>query len=366
MEFAGSPCVWVDFLQVDTTSHFGDALDDFTGYTCNYTLEENQKELWKFQQIFTPLLYSIVFVIGIMGNGLVLYILMRHRRLRSSTDNFLVHLAIADLLMLFTFPFGVAEALVGWVFGDYLCKIVRVISRVNFYCSSLLLGCISIDRYLAIIHAINAFRNRRVKTVHIPCFGVWCICLLLSFPNLFTLGTFQDGNITRCGYTQTYFPTNKYWQAGRFLNHLVGFLIPLILMTFCYCHIIVTLCRSPRREKKRAVRVAIVITSVFFLCWTPYNVVMFVDTLDRLNLIKRCINVQQLQLALIITELLGYFHCCLNPVLYAFVGVKFRNDAIHVLKHVACFKTKMISKFNTLQRKGSAIESESGTVMSSF
>ncbi|XP_040181357.1 C-X-C chemokine receptor type 5 [Rana temporaria] len=350
-----------DFLENTT---FGDNFDN--DYVCDGTINENQNELQQFQRIFIPLLYSLVFVIGIIGNGLVLYILMRHRRLRSSTDNFLVHLAIADLLMLFTFPFGVTDVLVGWVFGDCLCKIVRVISRVNFYCSSLLLGCISIDRYMSIIHAVNAFRKQHVMTAHIPCFCVWLFCFLLSLPNLFILGTFPDGNVTRCAYYDGSFEENRFWQAERFLNHVVGFLLPLILMTFCYSHIIVTLCKSPRREKKRAVRVAIVITSVFFLCWTPYNVVIIVDTLDRLQLIKSCVNFRQLHLAMIITELLGYIHSCLNPLLYAFVGVKFRNDAVRVLMHITCFKSKMISKLNTLQRKGSTVESESGTVMSSF
>ncbi|XP_018421642.1 PREDICTED: C-X-C chemokine receptor type 5 [Nanorana parkeri] len=343
----------------DPNNNTGEIID----YTCDIVME-NQKELGQFKRIFIPLLYSLVFVIGVMGNGLVLYILMRHRRLRSSTDNFLVHLAIADLLMLFTFPFTVAEPLGGWVFGNYLCKIVRVISRVNFYCSSLLLGCISIDRYLSIIHAINAFRKQRAMTVHIPCFGVWFFCFLLSSPNLFILGTIPEGCArSRCGYYNSNFRDNKFWQAERFINHLVGFLFPMLLMTFCYFHIIVTLCKSPRREKKRAVRVAIVITSVFFLCWTPYNVVIFVNTLKQLGQIE---GFRQIRLAVLITELLGYVHCCLNPLLYAFVGVKFRKDAMNVLKHTACFKSKMISKLNMLQRKGSAIESESGTMMSSF
>ncbi|KAM5132153.1 C-X-C chemokine receptor type 5 [Mantella aurantiaca] len=354
----------VEISDYDNTTEWGNPTDDIYDYTC--TFEEN---FWHFQHIFIPILYSLVFVIGIIGNGLVLYILMRHRRLHSRTDTFLVHLAIADLLMLVTFPFGVADAITGWVFGDCLCKIVRVISRVNFYCSSLLLGCISIDRYLSIIHAINAFRKKRVMTVHITCFCVWLFCFLLSLPNFFILGTMPDGNFTRCGYYNGYFPNNSFWQAERFLNHVVGFLFPLLLMTFCYFHIIAALCRSPRREKKRAVRVAIVITSVFFLCWMPYNVVIVVNTLDQLlpeHLIKSCVGLRQLHLAIIITELLGYIHCCLNPVLYAFVGVKFRNDAIHVLKHITCFKSNMVGKLNTLQRKGSAIESESGTVLSSF
>ncbi|XP_068096940.1 C-X-C chemokine receptor type 5 isoform X2 [Hyperolius riggenbachi] len=335
-------------------------------YLCPDTTGENSEESLSFQRIFIPLLYSLVFLVGITGNSLVLFILMRHRRSHSSTDTFLVHLAIADLLMLITFPFAVVEAMTGWVFGDFLCKTVGVISRLNFFCSSLLLGCISIDRYLSIIHAINAFRRQCVRTVHIPCCCVWFLCFLLSLPNFYILGTYEEHNYTWCAYRQGYFPDNGWWQAGRFLNHVVAFLCPLILMSYCYSHIIAALYKSPRPEKKRAVRVAIVITVVFFLCWTPYNVVILVDTLDRLGIKKSCINQKQFHVAVIVTEVLGFIHCCLNPVLYAFVGVKFRKDAMRVLNCIGCFKSSMLRNANKLSRRGSSTESESGTVMSSI
>ncbi|MEE6528554.1 hypothetical protein FKM82_031025, partial [Ascaphus truei] len=317
-----------------------------------------------FQVYFIPVVYMLVFVVGTLGNGLVLLILLKHRRSRSTTENYLLHLAVADLLMLITFPFTVTESVAGWVFGDFLCKSVGVLNRVNFFCGSLLLACISVDRYLAIIHAIHAFRSRRVFAVHFPCVGVWLLCFLLSLPNFFVLGLEPRGNLTICTYKQSHFPSNPWWQVGRFLNHVVGFLCPLLVMGYCYAHIVAALCLSPRREKQRAVRVAIMITGVFLLCWTPYNVAVFLDTLDQLDVVQSCVVRQQLPVAIIVTEFLGYLHSCLNPVLYAFVGVKFRNDALRVLHDVGCPWARRIPL--PPDRKSSATDSENGTLVSTF
>ncbi|XP_044147652.1 C-X-C chemokine receptor type 5 [Bufo gargarizans] len=341
---------------------------DYDGYTCDYFgdyLQEHEKHQ-EVYRVVIPILYSLVFVVGAVGNGLVLYILRRSHRSRSSTDNFLLHLAIADLLMLFTFPFAITEAMVGWKFGDFLCKVLGAISRLNYYCSCLLLGCISIDRYLSIIYAIHTFKKRSIEAVHFSCFIVWIVCFLLSLPNMFILGSHQLGNYTWCGYNQSHFPSNSWWQVGRFMNHVVGFLVPMIIMIICYSHIIVTLCRSPRREKKKAVRVAIVITVVFFLCWTPFNVAVFLDTLDQYKWIDSCALKNNLSMAIIVTEVFGYVHCCLNPLLYAFVGAKFRNDALKVVKRLGCFKSKLLDRVTTVSRKSSTTESESRTVFSTI
>ncbi|CAN2387885.1 C-X-C chemokine receptor activity, partial [Pristimantis euphronides] len=340
--------------------------NDHSDYICEVDSLQDQEIYKSAHRVVIPILYSLVFVVGVVGNSLVLFILVRNHRSRSSTDNFLLHLAIADLLMLITFPFVIIEAIIGWKFGDVVCKVVGAISHSNFYCSSLLLGCISIDRYLSIIYAVHTFKKRSIDAVHYSCFVVWIICFLLSMPNMFILGTVQLDNYTWCTYNQNHFPSNPWWQVGRFMNHIVGFLVPMAIMIICYSHIIATLCRSPRREKKKAVRVAILITGVFFLCWTPFNVVVFLDTLDQYGWIDSCAVQKNLPIAITVTELLGYIHCCLNPLLYAFVGAKFRHDALKVLKHLGCFNLKGFDHVLSVSRKSSITESESRTVISSI
>ncbi|NP_001267516.1 C-X-C motif chemokine receptor 5 L homeolog [Xenopus laevis] len=359
---------FLDFLIPDLNeSNYEESLNDTSDFVCPETFQDEPLgTLVHFQRVFIPLVYTLVFILGFLGNSLVLLILIKFRRSRSTTENFLLHLALADLLLLVTFPFAITESVAGWVFGRFLCKLVGVISRVNFFCSNLLLGCISVDRYIAIIHAIHTFRSRRLVAVHLPCFGVWALCFLLSMPNLFVLEIQENGNVTTCTYHQSHFPSSRWWQTGRFLNHIVGFLVPLMIMGFCYAHIVTALCRSPRLEKKKAVRLAILITVVFLLCWTPYNVTVFIDTLEQLGLVQSCKVRKELPFAITVTEFLGSVHCCLNPILYAFVGVKFRNDALRILRKAGCFRSLISAVPLHFDRKSSATDSENGTVMYSF
>ncbi|XP_030077551.1 C-X-C chemokine receptor type 5 [Microcaecilia unicolor] len=320
-----------------------------------------------FQKVFIPLVYIFAFILGTVGNGLVLFVLKHYKSARTTTENYLLHLAVADLLLLFSLPFVVVETMTGWIFGLFLCRTISTIHKVNFYCSSLLLGCISVDRYLAIVHAVHTYRKRKAISIHITCLAIWLFCLLLALPYLFIVEVKTDySNISSCTFSELNFQSNGWWQASRFMHHFVGFLIPLVVMCFCYSTIIRTLCQSHRFEKHKAVRVAIVITGVFFICWIPNNIVIFMHTLMELEVIPHCSFHQPLSIAIMVTEFIGFLHCCLNPILYAFIGVKFRNDLIQILHKLGCLSQHTLRRIIHLDRRGSGTECETATSVSTF
>ncbi|XP_042328267.1 C-X-C chemokine receptor type 5 [Sceloporus undulatus] len=294
-------------------------------------------------KVLVPVVYLLVFLLGGLGNLLVMVILWGYRRTRSSTEVFLLHLALANLLLVLTFPFGVAESLAGWVFGTFLCKVLSATNRINFYSSSLLLSCVSVDRYLAVVHALRTFQRQRSLSVHVTCLAVWALSLLLTMPDLlFTEVWAESSNLTICYFKKYGAHGINAWLATRFLYHIVGFFLPSAVMGFCYTAIVRALCRSQRLQQQKAVKVAILVTCVFLLCWTPFHVVIFWDTLTKLEA-RRCMQGQGLGMAIVVTELLGFSHCCLNPILYAFVGVRYRHDACRVLHDLGCLSQ------NTLQ-----------------
>lgn len=49
-----------------------------------------------------------------------------------------------------------------------------------------------------------------------------------------------------------------------------------------------------------------------------------------------------LQAAKMLTQTLAHLHCCLNPVLYAFVGVKFRNHFRRLVMDLWCLGKRYI------------------------
>ncbi|XP_076968836.1 C-X-C chemokine receptor type 5 [Tamandua tetradactyla] len=327
--------------------------------------------LASFKAVFMPLAYGLIFLLGMVGNILVLVILERHRQTRSSTETFLFHLAVADLLLVFVLPFAVAEGLVGWVLGSFLCKTVIALHKVNFYCSSLLLACIAVDRYLAIVHAVHAYRHRRLLSIHMTCATVWLAGLFFALPEILFAKISQprqNNSLLRCTFSQENQAETNAWFTSRFLYHIGGFLLPMLVMGWCYVGVVHRLCQAQRRpQRQKAVRVAILVTSIFFLCWSPYHVVIFLDTLVRLRAVGNSCEISgYLPVAITMSEFLGLAHCCLNPVLYTFAGVKFRSDLSRLLAKLGCAGPASLCQLFPSWRKSSLSESENATSLTTF
>ena len=81
---------------------------------------------------------------------------------------------------------------------------------------------------------------------------------------------------------------------------------------------------------------------VFFIFWTPYNLVVLLFAF-QMHLKADCEQSRQLDLAMLVTEVIAYMHCCVNPVIYAFVGERFRKHLRHFFhRHVAIYLGKFM------------------------
>ncbi|XP_062255997.1 C-X-C chemokine receptor type 3.1 [Platichthys flesus] len=328
-----------------------------------------------FEAVFIPVLYSLAFVVGILGNGVLLGVLVQSRRTWSVTDTFILHLGVADVLLLVTLPFWSVEAAqpAGWTFGTPLCKITGAVFTFNFYCGIFLLACISMDRYLSIVHATQMYSRRKPWAVHASCFAVWNFSFLLSIPDWIFLEAVEDvrrKNRIECIPNYYKFDSDSVgdWRlASRLLYHTVGFLLPSAILIFCYSCILLRL-RSGSQgiQKQKAFRVIVAVVVVFFICWTPYNITLMVDTLHSANSSDTCGVRTSLEKAKTIASSVGYLHCSLNPILYAFVGVKFRRQLVDILRALGC-KIKISSKFQSfVSSRRSSIWSESADTSNSI
>ncbi|XP_073703542.1 C-X-C chemokine receptor type 3.1 [Garra rufa] len=333
------------------------SMDDFSyldldlfNYSYNYSSLPNdgtvcdQDSSIYFDSIFIPVLYSLALAVGLVGNGVVLVVLWKKRMGLNVTDIFILHLCLADLLLLLTLPFWAVEAAKGWIFGTPLCKLTGALFKINFYCGIFMLSCISLDRYLSIVHAVQMYSRKKPMVTHCCCLIVWLFCLLLSIPDWIFLVAIEDSrrqDRTEC--VPDYQPNVRL--ATRWLYHILGFILPSVMILLCYYHILQRLQRGSQcKQKKRAIRVIIALVVAFFIHWTPYNLTLFVDTMQTNGTIistnlTSCESATVLDVALTATSTLAYLHCCVNPVLYAFVGVKFRQHLLEMLRPLG-FKLK--------------------------
>lgn len=292
---------------------------------------------------FLPAIYSLFFVFGLLGNLLVMWVIVFGTRLRSMTDVCLLNLALADLLLVCTLPFMAHHALDQWVFGDAMCKIVLGAFNIVFYCGIFFISLMSIDRYFAVVHAVYAVRARTRSFAITAAVVVWIVGFLASFPDLLFLKLQHIKSRSFCfPEYPAHSSTSHFWGVfSLFKMNILGLLLPLIIMCFCYSQIIWRLYHS-HSSKKTAIRLVLIVVAVFLFCWVPYNITSFLKGLELLGIYEDCDFSRRVKLTLEITECLAYSHSCLNPILYVFVGEKFKRHLLRMTYRTPCSICRLV------------------------
>lgn len=292
------------------------------------------------------------------------------RRLKTMTDVYLLNLAVADLLFLVTLPFWAAEASSGWSFGSILCKVNASVYKVNLFSSMLLLACISVDRYVVIVQTTKAHNSqverRRCSTV--VCVGVWLVAALLAIPELlFATPDEVEGQ----QYCRMVFPSelgNRNKIVTISLQVTMGFCLPFIVMAFCYSVIIAKLLKTRNFQKHKALKVILAVVVAFVTSQLPYNSVL-VGQAARVNNTTAgdCEKMIRFDMAEQVLKGVAYTHAGLNPLLYAFLGVRFRRDLLQLLRncrHRQAHKVQFSKSHRSSTRPSVMSDSETSQALS--
>ncbi|XP_041661277.1 C-C chemokine receptor type 6-like [Cheilinus undulatus] len=305
-------------------------------------------------------IHSIICILGFMGNSLVIVTYAFYKRTKSMTDVYLLNMAIADLVFVVLLPLIVYNELTAWSMGPVACKLLHGSYSINLYSGMLLLACISTDHYIAIVQARRSFRLRSLQYSCLICTIVWVFALLLSVPSFYFYNWYDASHtesilITEEGTLD--FEPSHYVCEFKFTDTAiakiarlaipstqlaVGFFLPLLIMVFCYTAIIITLLKAKNFQRHKAVRVVLVVVAVFVICHLPYNVTLLYDTITMFGEMT-CEDSDALLTAKTVTQTIAYLHCCLNPVLYAFIGAEFRNHFRRIVRGVWCLGKRYIA-----------------------
>ncbi|XP_012497961.1 PREDICTED: C-X-C chemokine receptor type 2-like [Propithecus coquereli] len=359
-------------MEDDNWEDFG--LEDFfNGDFSNYSYSTDlppilpdsapcRRESLEISKYAVVVIYALVFLLSLLGNSLVMLVILYSRVSRSVTDVYLLNLAMADLLFALTLPIWAASRVNGWIFGTALCKLVSLLKEVNFYSGILLLACISVDRYMAIVHTACPPTQKR-HLVKFICLGMWALSLCLSLPILiFRRAIYPPFSSPVC-YEDMGNSTAKWRMVLRILPHTFGFVLPLLVMLFCYGFTLRTLLKVHMGQKHRAMRVIFAVVLIFLLCWLPYHLVLLADTLMRTQLISEtCERRKDIDRALEATEILGFLHSCLNPIIYAFIGQKFRHGLLKILATRGLVSKELLPKDSRPSFAGSSSGNTSTTL----
>ncbi|XP_066546710.1 C-C chemokine receptor type 4 [Amia ocellicauda] len=321
----------------------------------------------EFGSWFLPTLYSLVFIIGLIGNGLVVCVLIKYKKLRNMTDVYLLNLAISDLLFVFSLPFwSHYAAMAEWVFGGFLCKAITGFYLMGFYAGVFFIMIMTVDRYLAVVHAVAAVKLRSVTLGLVVSMVTWMISFCASFPTIMFSKIKNESGALTCKSEFPEMQRDNWKLITNFEVNIVGLIIPFSVMIFCYSFILQTLKRCRNDKKAKAIRLIFLVVIVYFIFWAPYNIVIFLQSLMTLGYLQHCASIRYMGYAMQLTETFSFIHCCLNPVIYAFVGQEFKKSVRRLLHQWSskCFSCKQCMMFVTERPDmGSSTYSRSSTDM---
>lgn len=281
--------------------------------------------------------FSIVFVVGLVTNAVAIYIFTCTLKLRNETTTYMMNLVVSDLLFVFTLPLRVFYFInQNWPFGSTLCKVSVSLFYTNMYGSILFLTCISVDRFLAIVHP---FRSRTIRTkcnAKIVCAAVWVLVLSGSLPTGFLLETTSKENSrTNATFCFENF-SSKQWKAHLskmvIFIETVGFIIPLLLNVCCSIMVLQTLSRPQtisrggKLNKTKILRMIIVHLFIFCFCFIPYNVNLVFYSLVRTKMLKGCSVESVVRTIYPVALCIAVSNCCFDPIVYYFTSETIQNS----------------------------------------
>lgn len=278
-------------------------------------------------------IYFVVCIIGLTGNTLVIYVILRYAKMKTITNIYILNLAIADELFMLGLPFlAMQVALVHWPFGKAICRIVMTVDGINQFTSIFCLTVMSIDRYMAVVHPIKSAKWRKPSTAKIVNGAVWIISLLVIMPIMIYTGIQVRHGRSSCTII---WPGNSsaWYTAFIIYTFTLGFLVPLTVICLCYLLIIIKVKSSGirvgsskrKKSEKKVTRMVSIVVTVFIICWLPFyffNVIAVSISISPTPVLKGMYD---------FVVILTYANSCANPILYAFLSDNFRKSFQNVL-----------------------------------
>ncbi|XP_060755119.1 somatostatin receptor type 5 [Neoarius graeffei] len=281
--------------------------------------------------VMTAAISAIVFVVGIIGNTLAIYVVLRYVKMKTVTNIYILNLAVADELYILSLPFmSTQNVLSYWPFGSFLCRVVMTIDSLNQFTSVFCLTVMSIDRYLAVVHPLRSSRWRQPRVAKVVSTAVWAISFIVVLPVVI----FSDVQDSFNSCNMSWPEPHAVWPVAFILyTSVLGFFAPLLVICVCYVLIVVRVKASGartglgrrRRSERKVTRMVVVIVVAFVLCWLPFYTINIINLIFHLPENSVTVGVYFFPVSL------TYANSCANPVLYGFLSDNFRQSFRKVL-----------------------------------
>lgn len=280
-------------------------------------------------------IFILITIISVIENTLLIFALHTQKDLNYVTKIFILNLACSDLIFTASLPFWSYYHLQHWIFGDFLCKFITVVYFVGLYSSIFILTALTVDRFITVVLNKWPNNNLRKRCAVGATVAAWVISIAASAYDASRIQVEDDY------YCEEKIDVN----LGYYFQVSLLFLLPLIVIIFCLFAIIKTVFQSTNRQRHKAISIVFCTISAYFICWGPYNFLLFIKYLYEP---KGCKAVQLLETTYNVCRILAFSHCCVNPSLCLMSQTVRRNLLSRLKGETVCLNKRTVPEQNRM------------------
>ncbi|KAJ6666022.1 hypothetical protein lerEdw1_000926 [Lerista edwardsae] len=280
---------------------------------------------WPVANLFATLFLGLCFLIGMPGNGLVVWTILTKFSQRSFTIVLILNLATADLMAMSTAPIWMYYFVNTWVFGEVMCRLLMYLVYLTVYASIFLITLMSLHRFAVVVFPFAAQRWRRPRVVHCTLLAVWLSAAAFASPILLSTSTeLVEGECVDEAYS-----SDEQRLAATLVETLFGFVIPFTVLSISYSCVARRVRGLKQHQSMRTGKVITAVVVAFFICGLPYHILNLIVVSA---LAMRHVHPDKAKELLETAHNIGYLHgavaflsSCVNPIFYAFAARSFRG-----------------------------------------
>ncbi|XP_057276579.1 neuropeptide FF receptor 2 [Pezoporus wallicus] len=321
--------------------------------------------------------YLLIFLLCMVGNGVVCFIVLKSKRMRTVTNIFILNLAVSDLLVgIFCMPTTLLDNIIaGWPFGNLICKMSGMIQGVSVSASVFTLVAIAVDRFRRIVDPFKQKLSSATAVASIVL--IWILAIAIMCPSVVMLQVQEEkrfrvivgyGNETRPVYwCREDWPDPGMRKIYTTVLFASIYLAPLSLLILMYARISMALCNtavavggkdsqeqqhSRSKKKQKVIKMLIIVALLFAVSWLPlWTLMMLTDYANLSDVQLQIINIYIYPFA----HWLAFFNSSVNPIIYGFFNENFRRGFQAASKLQLCCKEMDHGELCSRQGQGNAI-----------
>uniref|UniRef100_A0A8C2A298 Chemerin chemokine-like receptor 1 n=1 Tax=Cyprinus carpio TaxID=7962 RepID=A0A8C2A298_CYPCA len=271
--------------------------------------------------VITVIFNVIIFLLGITGNGAVIWI-TGFKMKKSVNTTWYLSLALSDFIFCATLPFTIDNIVKNnWIFGLFLCKFNAFVMTLNMYSSIFILVIISVDRCITVKFPVWAQNRRTVQKASLVVVLAWFVSSLLSIPSV----KFRE--ILNKSPEECYAKYEDHHKTVVFVRFTFGFLIPFLTIFTCYAILIHKLRANQMSKSTKPYKIMTILTTTFFICWLPFQIVSVLE-------LDRSVHNSAFKTAQQVSATLASANSFLNPFLYAFMAKDLKKKCYSFLSNI--------------------------------